>query len=190
MLRSLRPADTVSALRLLRERPIHNVFLEHVVRSGALGLVPGFSGWFDGEDLEGLVLVAPGGATLMAARAPDSLAPLADAAWNASPRPRHILGPEDTTVPFWDRLRSYGPEVRWERREPVYVLGREDLPADIASDVSAHVEPAKFSDLDCVVENSADDGTPTSVALAETAWKMPRSTSVALATNVPPKSPS
>ena len=66
MIRALTPAARGAALQLLRLRPFHNVFLEHVVRSGGLGVLPGFMGYFSGESLEGILLIGSSGGTALA----------------------------------------------------------------------------------------------------------------------------
>ena len=42
-------------------------------------------------------------------------------------RPRHIVGSEDVTVPFWATYERYSAGLHWERREPVLIAGRADL---------------------------------------------------------------
>ena len=42
MIRPLSEGDTAQALALLRQRPLENIFLEYVIRTGALGRVPGW----------------------------------------------------------------------------------------------------------------------------------------------------
>ena len=152
MVRDLTRADTAAALRLIRMRPLHNVFLEHVVRAGGLGSLPGFLGYAPGGSLEGILLIGPGGGTTLAAVGEDACRELAKGVSDLPVVPRHIVGPEDTTVPFWNAYSPFAKEPLWERREPVYVVGAGQL-ADV--DRSARVLPATADDLEEVVQNSA-----------------------------------
>ena len=45
MICGLGSADTAETLLLLAARPIHNVFLEYLVRAGALARMAGFMGY-------------------------------------------------------------------------------------------------------------------------------------------------
>ena len=152
MIRALTRADTAAALRLLRTRPLHNVFLEHVVRAGGLGALPGFIGYAPGGSLEGILLIGPGGGTTLATVGEDAARALAEGAAAASVPPRHIVGAEDTTVPFWRAYERFGGRPLWERREPVYVVtGQTAAPPE----PSTRLVPASAEDLEQVVQNSA-----------------------------------
>jgi RimJ/RimL family protein N-acetyltransferase len=153
MIRPLTQADTEAAGRLLRLRPIHNVFLDHVVRSGAIGSFPGFLGHISGDRLDGIALIGPGGGTSLAATAPDACSALGAAAAESPMSPRHIVGPEEFTVPFWRGYAPFAPAVLWERREPVYVVARRTL---CVTDRGSKLLAATESDLDQVVANSAE----------------------------------
>jgi hypothetical protein len=146
--RALGPGDAVAALRLLRERPIANMFLEHAVRAGALGgsvcLGVGRGA------LDALCLIGPLGSTVIEARDAGAVAPLAEAASRVRRRPRHLVGPEDVTRPFFESYARFSPPVRWERREPVYVARRAP-PGASAEEIS----PAHEDELDEIVRNSA-----------------------------------
>jgi RimJ/RimL family protein N-acetyltransferase len=156
MIRPLTSADTVEVLRLLAVRPLHTVFLESLVRAGALGSMPGcFFGCFEGTRLEGILLVALRGDTLLEASGPSACARLAEHAATLPIPPRHILGPEDTTVPFWNVYRPHASRVIWERREPVYLLSRGDLDSTAASAGRGKLVRGAERDVDAVVENSA-----------------------------------
>jgi hypothetical protein len=135
---------------------LHTVFLEALVRAGALGSMPGcFFGCFEGRRLEGVLLVALGGDTLLEARYPAAGARLADRAAEAPIPPRHILGPEDTTLPFWNAYRAHAAPVIWERREPVYLLSRGDLDPTAAAAGAGKLARAAERDAEAIVENSA-----------------------------------
>jgi RimJ/RimL family protein N-acetyltransferase len=77
---------------------------------------------------------------------------LGEAASRARIRPRHIVGCEDFTLPFWSGYAPAAPPLIWERREPVYCLTRGDLDARIEE---VTLVPATERDLDEVVVNSA-----------------------------------
>lgn len=155
MLRALERGDTATALRLLRARPLHNVYLDYLVRHGALGSLPGFSGVFRGEELEGVMLIAGNGGTCLEVRNPDAIVPLAEAAWASSVHPRHIVGPEEVTTPFWEAYARDGLRPTWERREPVYVVGRAGRADANRAAAGARLERARASDLEQLVRNSA-----------------------------------
>jgi hypothetical protein len=148
--RPLGAGDAVAALRLLRERPVHNVFLEHAVRSGALGPGSGCLGAWRGERLQALCMIGPLGSTVLEVRDPGAFQPLAEAASKSHRRPRHLVGSEDVTGPFFEAYRRHAPAVRWQRREPVYLLRRPPRAAEPSA-----LAPARESDLDEVVQNSA-----------------------------------
>jgi GNAT superfamily N-acetyltransferase len=154
MLRPLRRSDTAEVLRLLDVRPLHNLFLAHVVRVGALGVIPGFTGLFEREGLAGVLFVAAGGATALGVRDASACAPLAQAAADGHVQPRHIMGPEDTSLPFWEAYRPCAAPVVWERREPVYLLERGGLQLPPLSG-RGRVERATERDLAELVDNSA-----------------------------------
>ena len=153
VVRPLRSSDTLAALALLRGRPLQTVFLEYVVRAGGLGLLPGLLGYTRGDELDGMLLVAGAGSTALEVCAPEAFEPLARAASRLPIRPLHIVGPEDVTEPFWQAYRRYSPDVIWSRREPFYLLSR--LPEESETDEAVRVAPARESELDEVVENSA-----------------------------------
>jgi len=151
VIRPLDSSDVGAAAHLLALRPLHNLFLDHLVRAGALGSVRGFFGCFLRGRLQGLLLVGPGGATALAVRTAEAHEPLADAAARSPTAPRHIVGPEDTTLPFWRAFAPHAAPVIWERREPVYLLTALDLDRRL----DAPLAPAAARDLDVLVENSA-----------------------------------
>ncbi|MEE8557285.1 MAG: GNAT family N-acetyltransferase [Myxococcota bacterium] len=152
MIRPLGQGDTPDALALLRPRPIHNVFLEYVVRSGALGSLPGFTGYFAGKTLEGIVLVAPGGGVAVSSSGVEPPRALGEAIARQPIPARHIVGPEEFTVPFFHGYAPSGASPIWERREPVYVVTAETL----CSDGSVPLVPAEKDDLEPLVRNSAE----------------------------------
>lgn len=154
-IRALQAADTLPALRLLAPRPFHNVFLEHLVRAGALATLPGFYGYFSEGQLEGMLLVAPGGATSLEVRDPDAYEGLARAAAEAPTTPRHIVGAEEVTRAFWNVFEPLAAPVVWVRREPLYLLTRESLQPGPVGEVGETIEPAREADLDSIVRNSA-----------------------------------
>jgi len=147
-------SDTIETLLLLRVRPLHNVFLEYLVRAGVLGRMAGFMGYRNQRRLEAVLLIGPLGETALEVHNPDAYAPLAKAAHQFPVRPRHIVGPEDITTPFWKAYAPYGARPRWERREPMYVVSARDLP-DASRNSSERLQPATEVDLAEVVENSA-----------------------------------
>ena len=153
MIRALTPADRGAALQLLRLRPFHNVFLEHVVRSGGLGVLPGFMGYFSGESLEGILLIGSSGGTALAGVGSESCAALSEGAAQAPVQPRHIVGAEDFTTPFWQAYAPSAAPLVWERREPVYRVVRETLRVPSRR---VKLVPAREQDLDEVVANSAE----------------------------------
>ncbi len=141
-------------LKLLRARPLHNIFLEHVVSLGVLGRVPGFWGWMAGGCVEGVLMIGPLGGTVLEVRAAEAHGPLADAARGSAVRPRHLVGSEDVSEPFWCAFRPHAPRVVWERREPVYLLDERGLrESGLAS--NAPIERAVLGDLARIVEHSA-----------------------------------
>ncbi len=156
MIRSLTEADTVDARRLLRARPLHNVFLDYVVASGVLGRVPGFLGWFPDGNLEAILMVGPLGGTALEARNPNAFAKLAKAASSAFVRPRHIVGSEDVTVPFWREYERFAAGLRWTRREPVFVAGKGDLRKPMREARRVTIEPAGDADAAEITANSAE----------------------------------
>ncbi len=151
MVVGLAKGDTAETLLLLSARPLYNVFLEYLVRAGALGRSPGFMGWWADERLQAVMLIGPLGGTSLEVMNPGAYAPLAEAAWEFPIRPRHIVGPEEITAPFWEAYSRFGVRPRWERREPFFMVTPRDLkPAPAAS-----IEPAGARDLDEIIENSA-----------------------------------
>lgn len=154
VIRELKLSDTAEALLLLGARPLHNVFLEHVVRSGALGRTPGFLGYDHDGRLEAIMMVGPLGGTALDVRNDEAYPGLAREASRLSLRPRHIVGSEDVTVPFWSSYERFAPRVIWTRREPVYVVRGAQLQAQPAPD--GRLEVASERDLEAVLENSAE----------------------------------
>lgn len=154
VVRTLRSGDTAAALALLRPRPLQNVFLEHVVRAGGIGALPGFLGYERGERLEAILLVAGGGATALEVAHPDAFEPLAQAAAELPVRPLHIVGAEEVTAPFWEAYRSRADDLVWTRREPFYVLSRLAGPARGDGGPLPRLARAGERDLDELVENS------------------------------------
>lgn len=153
--RSLGPDDTAEALRLVRPRPLHNLFLDYAISAGALGRIPGFFGYFVGSRMEGIVLIGPMGGTVLEVRNADAYAPLAVAAAMAPLRPRHLVGAVDVMEPFWAAYRPYAAPLRWDRREPVYVLDRAHFGRSGSRPGEVRIEPAREADLDEIVVNSA-----------------------------------
>lgn len=159
MVRELRAADMVGALALLRERPMQNVFLEHVVLQGTLGRIPGLFGWESGGRLRGLLVVGPqGGTALEATQAhrDEVCSDFAAFAAELAMRPRHIIGHEDLTGAFWSAYEAKADPVIWTRREPFYAL-RELMPN--SGNAEIQVAPAEASDLDEIVQNSRQQHT-------------------------------
>ncbi|MFQ5697269.1 MAG: GNAT family N-acetyltransferase [Myxococcota bacterium] len=153
--RALQAADTLLALRLLAPRPFHNVFLEHLVRAGALATLPGFYGYLRRGELGGMLMVAPGGSTSLEVRDPAAFEGLARAAAEAPVTPRHIVGAEEVTRAFWEAFAPWAPPVVWERREPLYLLTRDSLRADAEGAAKPAIEEARATDLEAIVRNSA-----------------------------------
>jgi predicted GNAT family acetyltransferase len=153
MIRPLGRADTAETLALLQPRPLQNVYLEYLVRLGALGALPGFHGSFAGGRLVGVILVAGTGGTVLEARDPEAIRELAAAARDSAVPPRHIVGPEEVTTPFWEAYAEPGVEPLWQRREPVYVVERGGAREPVARGVG--LAQATDADTAEVVENSA-----------------------------------
>jgi ribosomal protein S18 acetylase RimI-like enzyme len=149
VIRELIAADTAETLRLLGERSLENLFLEYVVRSGAIGRVPGLFGSFDATRLGAVLMVGPLGGTSLAARTDGAWAPLARFAASLRVAPRHVVGPEDVTIPFLEAYAPLAPPVIWSRREPVYLL-------EHARVADAPIEVAAPGDLDEIVANSRE----------------------------------
>jgi GNAT superfamily N-acetyltransferase len=153
MVRELTSADTADACTLLRTRPLRNVLLDHVVSSGVLGRAPGFWGWVPRGRVEGIMMIGPLGGTMLDVRDPEGFVALAETASGAFVRPRHIVGDEEVTVPFFASYRQWAAPVRWERREPYYVVdvaSRAECPGD-----RVRLERATERDLDETLCNSA-----------------------------------
>ncbi|HKC50614.1 MAG TPA: GNAT family N-acetyltransferase [Myxococcota bacterium] len=155
MVRPLTLADTADARSLLRARPLRNVFLDYVVSAGALGRAPGFLGYESGGRLLGILLIGPLGGTALEVQDPAAHAPLAEAAARARLRPRHIVGSEDVTEPFWEKYAPHAPALRWSRREPVFAMRAEDLARSTDVTRLARVDPAREAEADEITENSA-----------------------------------
>jgi uncharacterized protein len=155
MVRPLTLADTAEARGLLRARPLRNVFLDYVVSAGVLGRVPGFFGFETAGRLTGIMLIGPLGGTALEVADPEAHAPLARAAAEAPLRPRHIVGSEDVTEPFWAEYARHGAELFWTRREPVFAMRAEDLEGAADSGRTARVESALESEAGEITQNSA-----------------------------------
>jgi RimJ/RimL family protein N-acetyltransferase len=155
MVRPLTLADTADARSLLRARPLRNVFLDYVVSAGALGRAPGFLGFESGGHLVGILLIGPLGGTALEVQDPAAYAPLADAAARAALRPRHIVGSEDVTEPFWGEYARHAPALRWSRREPVFAMRAEDLARSDDASRLVLVDPVRPGEADEITANSA-----------------------------------
>lgn len=156
MVRPLTAADTAGALELLRARPLQNLFLEYVVASGVLGRVPGFLGWSPARRLDAIAMVGPLGGTALEVRDPRAFAPLAEAIAREPLQPRHVVGSEDVTVPFFREYERFAAKLRWSRREAVLALGSRDLRERSPAGRPGCVEPARESDLAELTANSAE----------------------------------
>ena len=155
MVRALSEGDTAAALELLRARPLHNVFLEHLVRSGLLGRVPGFFGHEHHGQLVAVLMVGPQGGTALEVRDPVAYRPLAEWARDLEPGPRHIVGSEDVTAPFFDEYERFADPLVWSRREPVYLIDGERFQSHLDARAPARIRPATVEELDQIVANSA-----------------------------------
>ena len=156
MVRPLTVADTLDARSLLRVRPLHNVFLDYVIAQGVLGRVPGFYGWTPGGRLEAILMIGPQGGTALEVRDASAFAPLAAAAASSPLRPRHIVGSEDVTEPFWREYQRFAAGLRWTRREPVLVKRRADPREPRAANEQARLELAREADVAELTANSAE----------------------------------
>jgi RimJ/RimL family protein N-acetyltransferase len=148
-------SDTADARALLRARPLHNVFLDCVVASGVLGRVPGFFGVRADGELRAVLMVGPQGGTALEVRDSRAFAPLAEAVAGLATRPRHIVGSEDVTEPFWRAYRAHAPGLRWSRGEPVFALRANDLHAPPEGGARLRLEVARLADAAELVANSA-----------------------------------
>jgi len=155
MVCGLGTADTAETLLLLRIRPLQNVFLDHVVRAGGLGHSPGCFGYRVGDRLEAVMLIGPLGGTTLEVLNHAAFAPLAQAANNFPIQPRHIVGHEQVTMPFWREYSKYGARPVWERREPFYIIREKGRIRRKREAEPGRVAPAIEADLDEIVENSA-----------------------------------
>lgn len=145
-------SDTAAALALLRQRPLQNVFLQHLVESGLLGSIPGFFGYDTGGRLGGLLFIGPQGGLALEVQNDEAFRFFASCARLNRPSVHHVVGFEEVTEPFWSAFVAEQDELIWERREPVYQLERGRL--GDAREREA-IEPAGTRDLDEIVENSA-----------------------------------
>jgi RimJ/RimL family protein N-acetyltransferase len=151
--RELTGADTAEACALLRARPLHNVFLDYVISSGLLGRVSGFWGFAPAGRLEAILMIGPLGGTVLEVRNAAAYEPFACVAAAAPVRPRHIVGDESITVPFFAAYARFAPRVIWERSEPYYVVSRAERPEPDPRPV--RVERATEADLEETLANSA-----------------------------------
>jgi RimJ/RimL family protein N-acetyltransferase len=156
MVRPLTAADTLDARALLRARPLHNVFLDYVVAAGVLGRVPGFYGFVPDGRLEAILMIGPQGGTALEVRDPRAFVPLAAAAARSALRPRHIVGSEDVTEPFWQAYRGFSAGLRWTRREPVFATRKTELCAVGDEARRVVLEPAREGDVAELTANSAE----------------------------------
>jgi RimJ/RimL family protein N-acetyltransferase len=156
VVRSLTRADTWEARSLLRGRPLHNLFLDSVIAAGVLGRVPGFLGFARGDRLRAILLIGPLGGTALEVQDAEAFEPLAAAAAAEPRRPRHIVGSEDVTVPFWRAYAAHAPPLRWSRREPVMLVGTAELGRARPAGRRARIELARERDLSEVALNSAE----------------------------------
>ena len=152
MIRELVAADTAAACELLRTRPLHNVFLDYVISRGILGRAPGFYGFLPRDRLEAILMIGPLGGTILEARDRDAYEPLAEHAADARLRPRHIVGCEQVTRPFFAAYAPRAPTVIWERREPYYVLSARDRRPPEAG---TEIELATEREFEATLVNSA-----------------------------------
>ena len=155
MVRPLAEGDAAEALALLRARPLANVFLEHVIRSGALGRMPGIFGCQQDGRLIAVVMIAPGGGTALEVVADPAFALLAEWVAKLERAPRHIVGCESVTVPFWRAYQPLAGPLRWTRRESLYRIDRARLRAAGAANGRTRLRRARESDLEAVVLHSA-----------------------------------
>ena len=153
MIRPLDEGDTAAVLALLRKRPLCNLFLEHVVSSGVLGRAPGFWGAYPDAQLAGVLMVGPQGGTALEVTDERAYPALAEQAAGLDLRPRHIVGSEDVTAPFWECYRARADPLIWTRREPFYRADRDTLRPP--GGAAGRIEPARAKDLDELVANSA-----------------------------------
>jgi RimJ/RimL family protein N-acetyltransferase len=154
--RALAGADTAAALELLRQRPVHNVLLEHLVRAGALSRLPGFFGCEVDGALEAVLMVGALGGSSLEVRRAEAFRPLAEWVGRLAFRPRHLTGSEDVTVPFWNQYQRFAGTLLWERRERVYVLSRERFARTPGgNDGGGAPREAQEHELDALVRNSA-----------------------------------
>jgi RimJ/RimL family protein N-acetyltransferase len=157
MVRPLLAADTADARALLRARPLHNVFLDYVVAAGVLGRVPGFFGWSAAGELGAILMVGPQGGTALEVRDARAFEPLAETAARCALRPRHIVGSEDVTGPFWRAYQAHAPGLRWTRREGVCALREAELRAAPAGrGEPMRLDVARAADAAEVTANSAE----------------------------------
>ena len=158
MVRELVAADAVAVRALLRERPLHNVFLESAVAGGLLGRAPGFYGFAAGGRIGAVMMIGPLGGTVLEVRDRDAYAPLASLAAQARLRPRHIVGCERVTRPFFAAYAERAaPAVLWERREPYYLVSARERRAPRAARGSAgpRIERAGERDFEATLAWSA-----------------------------------
>jgi RimJ/RimL family protein N-acetyltransferase len=111
-------------------------------------------GYSSRKRLEGVILIGPLGGTMLEVRNPEGFEPLAEAAYEFPVRPRHIVGAEDITTPFWRAYSVFGVKPRWERREPFYIVTGRSLRHPFGPR-STRLVPASEADLSEIVGNSA-----------------------------------
>ena len=155
MIRELTTADTARTLELLRARPLHNVFLEYVVSIGGLGWGNAPLGFVVSDRIEAVLMIGPIGGTVLEVRDPEGNAALAEAASRQLLRPRHLIGSEDVTEPFWSEYSSYTVPPKWTRREPVYLINAERLERAGLARNCVRIEPAREHDIETIVAHSA-----------------------------------
>ncbi len=155
MIRELTTADTAETLELLRARPLHNVFLEYVVSIGGLGWANGLLGYEVLDRIEGVLMIGPMGGTVFEVRNPEAYAPLAEVASRRQLRPRHLIGSEDVTLPFWNEYSRYAARPIWMRREPVYLIDASRLEQAGLARSCVRIERARERDIDTIVAHSA-----------------------------------
>ena len=140
---------------MLRARPLHNVFLEYVVSIGGLGWANGLLGCEARDRIVAALMIGPMGGTVLEVRDREAYAPLAEAASRKPVRPRHLIGSEDITEPFWSEYSQYAAPPIWMRREPVYLIDADRLENAGLARNCVRIERARERDIDTIVAHSA-----------------------------------